>query len=85
MLAAVNALCSAFSLMSSAIHAMVRGTILPPILDKMYRGALCEKGPMTGVTASRVKMIIAMKLEKRITGQRRPRRGPSEIQTQTRE
>jgi hypothetical protein len=32
-----------------------------------------------------MKMITAQKFENRITGRRRPRRGPSEIQTATRE
>lgn len=51
----------------------------------MYNGARCEKGPMTGVTASKVKMMTAIMLEKRITGHRRPFNGPSEIQTQVKE
>lgn len=83
--AAVNARCSALLEMSSAIQAMVNGTILPPIVDTMYSGALCEKGPMTGVTASSVKIMIAIMLEKRMTGHRRPLRGPSDIHTQVKE
>jgi hypothetical protein len=83
--AAVNARCSALSEMSSAIHAIVKGTMLPPIVDTMYSGALCEKGPMTGVTASNVKMMIAHILEKRMTGHRRPLRGPSDIHTHVNE
>ena len=59
--------------------------MLPPMDETMYSGALCEKGPMTGVAASKEKTTTAMVLEKRMMGQRRPRRGPSEIQTQVRE
>ena len=71
--------------MSSAIHAIVNGTMLPAILDTIYSGARCENGPMMGVVASREKTMTAIVLEKRITGQRRPLSGPSEIQTQVRE
>jgi hypothetical protein len=41
--------------------------------------------PITGVITSKVKMIIAIVLEKRITGQRRPRNGPSDSHTQNNE
>ena len=71
--------------MSSDIHAIVKGTILPPMDDTMYNGARCEKGPMTGVTASKVNTMMAIMLEKRMIGHRRPRNGPSEIQTQVKE
>jgi hypothetical protein len=47
----------------------------------MYSGALCENGPMTGVTANRVNTTMAIILENKITGHRRPRNGPSEIHT----
>jgi hypothetical protein len=42
--AAVKALCSALSEISSAIQAMVNGTMLPPIDERMYNGARCENG-----------------------------------------
>jgi hypothetical protein len=71
--------------MSSAIHAMVKGTMLPPIDDTMYKGARWANGPITGVTASRVKMTMAIVFENSMTGHRRPLRGPSEIQTQVKE
>jgi hypothetical protein len=83
--AAVKARCSALLEMSSAIHAMVNGTMLPPIDDTIYRGARCENGPITGVTANKVKTTIATVLEKSMTGHRRPLRGPSDIQTQIKE
>lgn len=83
--AAVKARCSALSEMSSAIHAIVKGTMLPPIEETMYSGARCENGPITGVTASKVKTMMAIMLEKRMMGHLRPRSGPSEIQTQVRE
>ena len=51
----------------------------------MYSGARCEKGPMTGVTASKVKITMAIILENRMTGNRRPRNGPSDTQTQIKE
>jgi hypothetical protein len=60
---------------------MVNGTQLPPIEDTMYRGARWEKGPMTGVTTRRTNMTIATRLLKMMIGHRRPRKGPSEIQT----
>jgi hypothetical protein len=60
---------------------MVNGTALPPIEDKIQSGARCEKGPKTGVTTSKAKMTIATRFPKMIVGQRRPLRGPSEIQT----
>jgi hypothetical protein len=81
----VKARCSALSEMSSDIHAIVKGTILPPMDDTMYNGARCEKGPMTGVTASKVNTTMAIMLENRMIGHRRPRNGPSEIQTQVKE
>ncbi|KAL1610699.1 hypothetical protein SLS60_002369 [Paraconiothyrium brasiliense] len=61
--------------MSSAIHAIVKGTILPPIDDTMYSGARCEKGPMTGVTTSKAKTTIAIIFENKMIGHRRPRKG----------
>lgn len=83
--AAVNALCSALSEISSAIHAIVNGTALPPMEDTIYSGARCENGPNTGVTTSNTKITMAAKFPKMIVGQRRPRSGPSEIQTARRE
>ena len=41
--------------------------------------------PMTGVTASNTKTMIAIILEKSMTGHRRPRSGPSDSQTQVKE
>lgn len=64
---------------------MVNGTQLTPNPDTMYSGARWEKGPNTGVTASKVKTTIAIRFEKMMIGQRRPLRGPSEIHTQRRE
>jgi hypothetical protein len=81
----VKARCSALLEMSSAIHAIVNGTMLPPIDDTMYKGARCENGPMTGVTASNVKTTTAIVFENSMIGHRRPLRGPSDIQTQVKE
>jgi hypothetical protein len=64
---------------------MVNGTALPPIEDRIYSGALWEKGPNTGVTTSNVKITMATRFPKMIVGQRRPLNGPSEIQTARRE
>jgi hypothetical protein len=64
---------------------MVSGTALPPIEDMIYSGARWEKGPNTGVTTSSVKITIATKFPNKITGYRRPLKGPSEIQTAKRE
>lgn len=83
MAAAVKALCSASSDIVSDIHAMVKGTALPPILDKMYSGARWLNGPNTGVTTSKTKMTMATTLPK--VGHLRPLSGPSEIQTARRE
>lgn len=66
-------------------YAIVKGTALPPILDRIYSGARCENGPKTGVTTRSTKITIATRFPKMIVGQRRPRRGPSEIQTARRE
>ena len=77
----MKALCSALSERSSAIQAKVSGTMLPPIEDTMYSGARCEKGPMTGVAASKAKMTMAIMLENKMTGHRLPFNGQSEIQT----
>lgn len=71
--------------MSSAIHAIVKGTILPPMDDIIYNGARCEKGPMTGVTTNKANMTMAIMFENSMTGHRRPLKGPSEIQTQVNE
>lgn len=83
--AAVKARCSAFSEISSAIHAIVKDTILPPIEETMYNGARRENRPITGVVASRMNTIMATMLENRMTGHRRPFNGLSEIQTQVSE
>ena len=40
---------------------------------------------MTGVTASNTNTTIAIIFENRMTGHRRPRKGPSEIHTHVRE
>lgn len=66
-------------------YAMVNGTTLAPIEDTIYSGARCENGPNTGVTTSRTKTTMATRFENRITGYRRPRRGPSEIHTASKE
>jgi hypothetical protein len=83
--AAVKARCSALSEMSSAIHAIVNGTMLPPIDDTMYKGARWENGPMTGVTARSVNTMMAIVFENSMTGHRRPLRGPSDSHTQVNE
>lgn len=83
--AAVKALCSALSEINSDIHAMVKGTAVPPIEDTMYSGALWEKGPNTGVTTRRTKITMATRFPKIIVGQRRPLKGPSESQTAVKE
>lgn len=65
----------------SRSYAIVNGTALPPILDTIYSGALCENGPNTGVTTRRVNITIATMFPKIMVGQRGLRSGPSEIQT----
>lgn len=66
-------------------YAMVNGTAAPPIPEQIQSGARWEKGPKTGVAASRLNMTMATRFPKIIIGQRRPFKGPSDIQTAVRE
>jgi hypothetical protein len=71
--------------MSSAIHVIINGTILPPIVETIDNGARCENGPMIGLVASSEKMMTAIMLEKRMIGHRRPLRWPSESHVHVKE